>query len=569
MSLAELFFAKHPRRSEAVHPRRRRRIPRRRRLLFEPLESRLLLSADPTILLVPALDPNAPLDEPVLVLEPEATPQPTATVDSTATDAPTSGEFVDPPIALAPKAALLAGLQGLGNWAETLDTFTQFAQDLPVVGQSLGETLDIGNILLTRLYDRVNAYFTGDGTPTTDELVVALKNLDATVGNLTVAVDDATVAGGLTGANQFRFDLVFEATRTINAVPINLGANAQALGLGVDASLAATVDLTTSLHLDFSFGLRDLDPATFDLTLPAADSFFIQVSDFIARADVHGSDLSFEANVGFLGVQVQRGRIDLDADLAIALTDPDADGRITLAELQGASIGSLASLTGSGSLDATLPVEVTLGGFSTAETINVSHPVNLEFPPPGPTIKATSGNVFGGGAPDINLSDFEDLLDFDNLAPADVLNAVKQLGTWLNNFRDSSIFDTRIPFTQDKTLGDVLDFATAFADRITDQLEAVPPGEPAGTPKEPNFETIQDLAAKLASSLRSDQSAINANYDAATHELTFRVGFTKPLASLSLPIDLGLDLGALGGITTSSTLGLDATVSGGLTFGIK
>ena len=170
----------------------------------------------------------------MLVLEPEATPQPTATVDSTATDAPTSGEFVDPPIALAPKAALLAGLQGLGNWAETLDTFTQFAQDLPVVGQSLGETLDIGNILLTRLYDRVNAYFTGDGTPTTDELVVALKNLDATVGNLTVAVDDATVAGGLTGANQFRFDLVFEATRTINAVPINLGANAQALGLGVD-----------------------------------------------------------------------------------------------------------------------------------------------------------------------------------------------------------------------------------------------------------------------------------------------------------------------------------------------
>jgi hypothetical protein len=53
MSLAELFYAKHPRRVEPIHPRRRRVRPRHRKLLFEPLEPRLLLSADPKILAAP------------------------------------------------------------------------------------------------------------------------------------------------------------------------------------------------------------------------------------------------------------------------------------------------------------------------------------------------------------------------------------------------------------------------------------------------------------------------------------------------------------------------------------
>src|SRR2546428_9421092 len=47
MSLAELFYAKHPRGPRLTHPRRRRALLRRRTLLFEPLEPRLLLDALP------------------------------------------------------------------------------------------------------------------------------------------------------------------------------------------------------------------------------------------------------------------------------------------------------------------------------------------------------------------------------------------------------------------------------------------------------------------------------------------------------------------------------------------
>src|SRR3990172_7689377 len=63
MTLAQLFFAKHPRQTPARRPRRPKRSLRRRRLLFEPLEPRLLLSADPSLLALsmPALGPELAL----------------------------------------------------------------------------------------------------------------------------------------------------------------------------------------------------------------------------------------------------------------------------------------------------------------------------------------------------------------------------------------------------------------------------------------------------------------------------------------------------------------------------
>ena len=47
MNIAQLFYARHPRRRETVKPRRRRRTRTARPFLFEPLEERLLLSSSP------------------------------------------------------------------------------------------------------------------------------------------------------------------------------------------------------------------------------------------------------------------------------------------------------------------------------------------------------------------------------------------------------------------------------------------------------------------------------------------------------------------------------------------
>ena len=119
-------------------------------------------------------------------------------------------QFVDPDILAGPKQAILDGLTALGNWANSLDNFSKLAANLPVIGRNIGQMLDMGGILLSYLRDPVSNYFTNDATPTTDELLVALRNLDATVGGLTIAVADGSVTGGLLGGNEFRFNLVFQ-----------------------------------------------------------------------------------------------------------------------------------------------------------------------------------------------------------------------------------------------------------------------------------------------------------------------------------------------------------------------
>src|SRR5256885_16217528 len=64
MTLAALFYAKHPRRTDA-----RRRRPKRRRapVFFETLERRLLLSSDLAIAPILALDPTTSTDQAMVV----------------------------------------------------------------------------------------------------------------------------------------------------------------------------------------------------------------------------------------------------------------------------------------------------------------------------------------------------------------------------------------------------------------------------------------------------------------------------------------------------------------------
>ena len=104
---------------------------KRRKALIEPLEPRILLSAD---------------------IEPEA-----AQVIST-------------------------GLNVFADWADELDTFNALDQSLSIVNQSIGEVLDVGSILRDHLRDPVEAYFADPDDPTTPD-VVETATTDGLVSN--------------------------------------------------------------------------------------------------------------------------------------------------------------------------------------------------------------------------------------------------------------------------------------------------------------------------------------------------------------------------------------------------
>ncbi|MDB5319040.1 MAG: cya 2, partial [Phycisphaerales bacterium] len=474
-------------------------------------------------------------------------------------------------------AAIRDGLKGLSDLGQKIAQYGQLAQKLPGLGMSLADALSIGDdsspikgLLQSGLVNRVTSYLSSDLTPTVQELTQTLKALTSPQGNVLFSVDPDSVQGGLYtnpgGQQEIRFDLSVDASTFLAGLGTDFGANFDSLG--VSLSGAAKVDLSASFKFSFSFGY-DLTPS-----LSAADAFFIKVNDLSASARVSagqfgpepevagapstgeeeegatsdettGQPLAVDLKVGFLDAKVTDGAFELDAHLSIGLNNPDDDPlrHITLSELTGTSIGSLLDVEVDGDLRVELPVQVSLAGLTLPAT---------------PVIKIESSDLFGS-VPTVSTENFDKLLDFNNLSALSLLGMLKQVGTFLERFKGSAALSTKIPFTS-KTVGDIIDLGNAFTDKLYKFLEPQP-GKAA-------FDTAQGLADLLATTLGLTPAAIGAQYDAATKALTFHIKIADSFAPATLPVDLGLQLGSLAGLSTSSTLSVSASAGIEFTFGV-
>ena len=453
-------------REESQRRRMRRALSRRRRFFVEPLEPRFLLDATTSLL-------------------------PAQTV------------------------ALKDGLKGFADWADTLDTFDKLSQSLALVGQTVGNALDIGGLLKTTLVDPavqhlnqtdVDPLTPGDQAPSMASLANLLSTLSG-FGSVSPFSDSGQVGVGLTLSK-------VKAAST----PIDFGSNT----LGFAANSSPTASFTTSLNLNFQFGL--------DLTsgLSAAESFFIRVTSFTAQGSVASSGLNFGANIGFLGANVSNGTAALNANLSVALKDPNTNGKITLTELQGTTpLSNLASISATSLLDVDLPVSASLGSFNLSGTVHID-----------------DADLFDGNAPSVTQTGLDEGLNFNQITPDSVLGVINSLKNKFDTLSTSSLLNSPIPFTSGQTLGSLLNLGSVFNNKLINLITASPT---------PNFVSAQDLATKLSSVLKSPVS-----YDPSSDEMTIDVEFAQSFSPASVPINLNLSLGALGGITTSSTISLTA-----------
>ena len=450
-----------------VPPRRAQRLAPEKRIRFESLEPRLLLSAD-----------------------------------------------------LAPDLAntLSSGVSQFKDWAATLATYQQLGQQLPVVSTALGSAADLSGWLQTRLVDPVQSYLAGGGTKTTDGLVGALAGIPGL----------SAVSGDQYG-NQIRFDLVLDASRTLNGV--NLAVPQSPNGLAITAEGGA-LDLTASMRLDFSFGV-DLTPG-----LSVDDAFFLKIDDFRLAGDIHANNLNFALNVGFLGASVANGTVSLDADLQVQLANPDGDaaGILTLGELQGTTLETLVTLNGAAAtVNASLPITIAaLGSFN-----------------PGAVQVAITGNPFTGVSASLTGANAPEISNFGRLTPFAVNAAMQRLAQWLQDIGGSaSVFGQDVPFADSTKMKDLLDFSTALTEVVNKQLKSAE-GVPA-------FANAQQFADRLANLLGLTPGAIAAGYNPSTNQLTFFFRLDHSFANQNLPVGIDLNLDPLGGISTSSNLSVAA-----------
>ena len=465
-TLLKGFQAKHHARSASHRSRIRRALAKRRKFVFEPLEPRLLLDA-------------------------------------------TS------PLTAAQILALEHGLQGVADFAKTLDQFGQLAQTLPVVNQTVGGALNIASLLQTKLVDPVTQHL-ADADPGTPGIQAPTVN---SVAALLTGLSNVSGVTSFVDGNELHFGLTLSPSKSA-AVPIDLGSNT----LGFGATSTPNVNFNTALNLNFQFGL--------DLTggLPEEQSFFIRVNSFTAQGSVNASNLNFGADIGFLAANVSNGTAALNANVSVAFDNPtvNADGKITRSELQGTTLDNLASLSATSLLNVNLPVTATLGSFNLSGAVHIN-----------------DADLFDATAPSVTQTGLDEGLNFNQITPDTVLAVIKSLRDQFDTMDTSSLLNKPIPFTSGQTLGNLLGLGSVFDNELIDLITASPT---------PNFVSVQDLASKLGSILDAPTT-----YDPGTNELQFVFDFSHNFSPANVPISLSLPLGSLGGITTSSTISLTAS----------
>ncbi|MCC6124661.1 MAG: right-handed parallel beta-helix repeat-containing protein [Pirellulales bacterium] len=446
-------------------------------------------------------------------------------------------------ITSAQRQTILDGLDGLRDWADSFNRYAQMASQLPVVGQSLGATLDVAGALAEGLIEPVTAYFAGDSTPTTDELVDALKNLSGSIDDLTVTVNPANVSGGwdsAPGNGELVFNLVFQAERTRSS-KISLGPEGDARRFFFDSSIAA--DFHTAMTLDFALGV--------DLTagLSAAEAFFVRDNQFQISGDANVAALATGGmNTGFWDAQLASGSMSLSAALGIGLANPDADpqGRITLEEIEQTALANLVSLTPSGSASGNIGVSAgSFAGFTPVGPLTASFSTTNPFEPPVIS--------FSGG--------FTELLKFTNLDPSSLLGALGDVGDWLEQTRGTSVLSQALHLIG-SNLGDAVQPEQLLKDPVGGLVALLL------TPDRlPNFDSAQGFAASLAAALGVPPSAIAPAYNETSHELTFQVAIEKTVLDRTLPLSLDLNLSPLGSFQAASTVHFDTHAAMDFTLG--
>ncbi|MEP0919876.1 DUF4347 domain-containing protein [Leptolyngbya sp. DQ-M1] len=334
---------------------------------------------------------------------------------------------------------LKSGLQQFATWSDRIETLSGFTTDIPVVGTSIAKVIDVSSLLENQLVDPLVSYLDTDATPTVEKFVNRIKSLSATVGDLTFILNPDSVTSALLGKD-LSFNLKFEATRTVQT-DFNLGEQA-ASDFGVKLNGSTIVDLTGKLVFDLAFGYNTTSG------LAPSEAFYVKVNDLSANAIVQANNLNVDLQVGFLGADVQNGSLNLDAKLAAQFNDPNADGKLTLDELQETSVTTLVSLTPTGALSVNLPVSAQFAGLSITGT---------------PTLTIADDNVFTGALPTVDVEDFTQLLRFKQLTPADVVNLLRQVGGALQNVSAGLNPEGGIPFLKEG-IDTVVDFTKMIGD---------------------------------------------------------------------------------------------------------
>ncbi|MEE8558509.1 MAG: LEPR-XLL domain-containing protein, partial [Myxococcota bacterium] len=308
------------------------------------------------------------------------------------------------------RQAFVEGTQTLSERGGELGRADELGTDLFPIGGSIGEFLDLGTTLETRLAQPVADFLATSNLPTLDQLVAELEGLGGTFGDLTFSV----AAAGQTVGDRLEVDLTLSGVRATAGVEVGLGEDAADLLIleGLTGALETGFDWSFTLGVDL-LGLRS-----------SGDAFFGRFPTPLAiTADLDLPSVTTAARTGLLGLTVgtvngNQSSIRLDADVDVTLIP---SGDVSLATLIGAALDELFDQTGTAQVDLSLFAQSDVPGIADD--------------PLDPAFVSLSDDLYDGSpSPFVHNLDSQDVLDFNALPPTLVLSGLTQFAGFLRDF---------------------------------------------------------------------------------------------------------------------------------------
>lgn len=341
-------------------------------------------------------------------------------------------------------------LQILGSLDGKITAITNdaiFDQKIPLIDKTISDYLPTANFSTLLSFQTVaNTYFGSTATPELGGLITALKTHLTTLGTLAGNAIDF-VFNAAQKDFSVNFDLTATASTTTGVKLASFADATTALGLNLPSNVQLTV--SGSAKAKFTVGL-DLSSGSV-----STSSAYVKVNEISAGASVAATGLNFGLNIGPMGAGVTGGTINMSAKGSVGFSDPNSDGKITIAEFTGTTV----TATPSGTLDVNLPLTVNFGGY------------DFKVAGAAPSIHLTSANVFTAPVVvDTTTVNFDRIFNLGKMGPEQVLDLMIAAGDWATQFRDSTLFDIDIPFLDNVDLGDAFDFGLLFAKNLRDKL---------------------------------------------------------------------------------------------------
>lgn len=477
---------------------------RRPQVGFEPLEQRIVLSVDPSSVLLSA-----------------------AQVD-----------------------ALSSGLTSLAQRLTEAQAADMLASSAAGIGQPLGTLISFGDELRTSLTDPLASALSGSLDVAGIETVIqgAVSSADFLSG-VTVTASSATNASG---QDVLWIGLNITGSETLPDFELDLGQAGidGASGLLLDQGLAVgsvAVDLETTLEADFSIGVTlAAGLSTNEMICVKSDSIKV------------GAEANFSAGAAITGVDAQFGAVRLGAAVGASVTgslgigvnvdlQEGSDGCLSLGALNTGTVGDIFTQTDvSTEFNVTIPFELDIAGFD-----EFGHDLEINIG----SSDLLDASQIQMTLPTINISgtpfNFEKLGDF---SINDISAFLDDLGTWIPDI--GSGFE--LPLIDS-------DISNLFGDSIGINFDSL--FDSLKTPEgEWSFTTIQELDDFFIDNFTASIGlSWSPSIDAIEWTLPLSYTFTESLGFESdelIPDNLPLSVAAVG--EARFTLSADLSVTAGV-----